>query len=93
MKYNVPLYKLVNNEEIQIGRVVVCFNSFGVFDINSNMKIHISSGLVDYKEEWVNYSLLSPFIKKKDLNGSSMLKANQISKSDGTNVFLVKKRK
>lgn len=94
MKYCVPFYKIVNNKESQIGRVTVDVNSLGAFEVNSGMKIHISTGYVNFKEEWKDYDLISPYIKKSDLCGKNLSKSvRDYSEVNGKTIILVKGKK
>lgn len=68
MKYQVPLYKLVENGEQQIGTVIVKNTSLGAYDVSSGTKLHVSTGALSVSPTLYQMKQLSPYVKKSDFN-------------------------
>lgn len=73
MKYKVPLYQM-KRKETKIGTVIITYDALGATDVVSKEKIHISSGMINYKEENWNKNIFNPYIKKSDINRLNILK-------------------
>lgn len=70
MKYQVPLYKLEKENEVQLGNVVVEKNSLGVYEIISGNKIRVVTGIVNICEVIKENNI---FVKSSDFNGSHLV--------------------
>lgn len=73
MNYQVPLYKLVEKGEEQIGTVIVQNTSLGAYDVSSGTKLHISTGALSVSPTLYQMKQLSPYVKKKDLNPHNLI--------------------